>query len=53
MFRKNKDGMNSTALVDTVLSALQMENEYYTMDYTDSDLRIYWKHHSVRIKGEN
>ena len=52
MFRKNKDGMNSTALVDTVLSALQMENEHYTMDYTDSDLRIYWKHHCVRIKGE-
>jgi hypothetical protein len=52
MFRKNKDGMNSTALVDVVVSALQMKNEHYTMDYTDSDLHIYWKHHNVRIKGE-
>jgi hypothetical protein len=29
-----------------------MKNEHYTMDYTDSDLHIYWKHHSVRVKGE-
>ena len=52
MFRKNKDGMKTSALVDVVLSALQMKDEHYTIDYTDSDLRIYWKHHNVRVKGE-
>lgn len=52
MFKKNKDGMDTTKLIDTILSALQMENEHYTIQYNDYDFYIYWKHHTVRIKGE-
>ena len=52
MFFRNKDGMNSTALVDTVLSALQMEGIYYSLKPSDKDMIILWDNHQVRVKGE-
>ena len=41
--RKNKDGMNMTALVDTIVTALQMENEEYTIESNDKFIAIKWK----------
>lgn len=50
--RKNKDGMNMTALVDTIITALQMENEEYTIEFNDKLIAIKWKHHIATVQGE-
>lgn len=50
--RKNKDKMNMTALVDTVVTALQMENEEYTVESNDKFIVIKWKNHIATIQGE-
>ena len=50
--RKNKDNMTMTALVDTVISALIMNEEEYKVTNTDEDTTIEWKNHKVVIKGE-
>lgn len=50
MFR-NKDKMTMTQLVDTVISALQMENIYPSFKPSDKDMLILWDHHVVKIKG--
>ena len=50
--RKNKDGMNMTALVDTIVTALQMENEEFTIESNDKLIVIKWKHHIVTVQGE-
>ena len=52
MLFKNKDGLTHTALVDTVISALQMEGIYYGLKPSDKDIIIVWDHHKVRVKGE-
>lgn len=50
--RKNKDNMTMTALVDTVISALIMNGEEYTIFSTNKDVTIEWKNHKAVIKGE-
>lgn len=50
--RKNKDNMTMTALVDTVISALIMNEEEYKVTNTDKDTTIEWKNHKVVVKGE-
>lgn len=50
--RKNKDGMDMTALVDTIVTALQMKNEEYTIEPNDKFIVIKWKHHIAKVKGE-
>lgn len=52
MLFRNKDGLTHTALVDTVISALQMEGIYYVLKPSDKDIIIIWGHHKVRVKGE-
>ena len=44
--------MTMTALVDTVISALIMNEEEYKVTNTDKDTTIEWKNHKVVIKGE-
>lgn len=50
--RKNKDGMNMTALVDIIVTALQMENEEYTIESNDKFVVIKWKNHIATVQGE-
>lgn len=50
--RKNKDGMNMTALVDTIVTALQMENEEYTIESNNKFIVIKWKNHIATVQGE-
>lgn len=50
--RKNKDGMNMTALVDTIVTALQMENEEYTIESNSKFIVIKWKDHIVTVQSE-
>jgi hypothetical protein len=50
--RKNKDRMNITALVDVIITALQMKNVEYTINYDDKFMIIEWKNHTAKVKGE-
>ena len=44
---KNKEKMNITQLTDIIVSALQMEDEPYTIEHTEDYVIIRWKHHEV------